>query len=257
MTDPTFDYGDRGRVVVVEDGDALARAGADLLRQHAEAAIAQHRRASIALSGGSTPNRMGELFATPAWRDLPFWAGCEIFWGDERWVPLDSPESNAGTAIRTFLSQVAIPNEQIHPMPTVGWEPSEAAAAYATLIGEVVREAHDAPTFDLVFLGMGDDCHTASLFPQTAALGELNLAVTHNYVPKLDVNRLTLTSPTINNAAAVVFLVGGASKAEPLRRVLETPIDTDLMPAQLVQPEGGALWIVDRAAAAALTGKLA
>jgi len=252
---PAFEYGERGHVVVVEDGEALAQYAATLMREHAEAAIAQRGRATIALSGGSTPKRMGELFAAPEWRDLPFWAGCQIFWGDERWVPLESPESNAGVAIRTFLGQVAIPADQVHPMPTVGWEPGEAASAYAALIRELVPTQYDTPSFDLVFLGMGDDCHTASLFPQTAALQELNLLVTHNYVPKLDANRLTLTSPTINNARSVVFLVGGASKAEPLQRVLEGPIDTDLMPSQLIQPEGGALWVVDRAAAANLTGK--
>ncbi|MDP9364173.1 MAG: 6-phosphogluconolactonase [Chloroflexota bacterium] len=258
MTDriPVLDRGDRGEVHVLADDETLARAAADLFAEHTMAAVAQRGWAVVALSGGSTPRRMGELLAQPPFQEQVPWQHLHFFWGDERWVPLDSPDSNAGTAKRTFLDQVPVPPEQIHAFPTVGLSPRQAAAAYAREIQDLIGEDDGSlPRFDLVLLGMGDDGHTASLFPGTAALDERTLLAAANPVPKLDATRLTLTAPVINAGRAVVFLVGGEGKADTLAAVLDGPERPNELPAQLIRPVDGPLrWLVDRAAASRLAG---
>ena len=253
---PVLDRGDRGEVHVLADDETLARAAADLFAEHAIAAVAQRGRAVVALSGGSTPRRMGELLAQPPFRDRVPWQRLHVFWGDERWVPLDSPDSNAGTAKRTFLDRLPVPPEQIHAFPTVGLSPREAAATYAREIEHLIGEEDGSlPRLDLVLLGMGDDGHTASLFPGTVALDERTLLAVANPVPKLDTTRLTLTAPVLNAGRAVVFLVGGEGKAATLAAVLDGPERSDELPAQLVRPVDGPLrWLVDRAAASRLGG---
>ncbi len=258
MTDriPILDRGDRGEVHVLADGEELARAAADLFAQHAISAVGQRGRAVVSLSGGSTPRRMGELLARPPFREQIPWPRLHFFWGDERWVPLESPDSNAGTARRSFLDQVPVPPEQIHTFPTVGLSPRQSAAAYAREIQDLIGEEDGGlPRFDLVLLGMGDDGHTASLFPGTEALDERTLLAVANPVPKLGATRLTLTAPVLNAGRAVVFLVGGEGKAETLAAVLDGPERPDDLPAQLVRPVDGPLrWLVDRAAASRLAG---
>ncbi len=253
----TLDYGDRGRVVVVADGDALANLAADLLLTSAEEAMAAGNRALIALSGGSTPKKMGDLLAVdPLLGRIP-WANLDIFWGDERWVPLADPESNAGEAMRGYLDAAPIATEHIHPFATEGVSAEDSAAAMERTLRGLQPDA-DVPVFDLVLLGMGDDGHTASLFPGTAAVHETERLVVSHHVEKLDATRLTFTPPLINAALKVAFLVGGAGKAETLARVLEGPIDMDATPVQVVRPANGTLtWIVDDDAAAKLTGESA
>jgi 6-phosphogluconolactonase len=220
------------------------------------AAVARRRRAVVALSGGSTPRRMGELLAEPPFREQVPWNRLHVFWGDERWVPLDDPGSNAGTAKRTFLDKVPIPPEQVHPFPTVGLSPNEAARAYAREIeASIGAEDGGLPRFDLVLLGMGDDGHTASLFPDTPALDERDRLAVANPVPKLGTTRLTLTVPVLSAGRTVAFLVAGAGKAETLAAVLDGPERPRQLPAQLVRPVDGPLrWLVDRAAAGRLAG---
>lgn len=255
MTDDvrTLDYGDRGRVVVVRDGDALANLAANLLLTSAEEATAVGHRALIALSGGSTPKRMGELLGTEPLIERVPWANLEIFWGDERWVPLADPESNAGEAMRGYLDKAPIPPDRIHPFATEGIAPDESAAAMERTLRDL-QPGSAVPQFDLILLGMGDDGHTASLFPGTAAIHETGRLVVSHHVDKLDATRLTFTPPLINAALKVAFLVGGEGKAEMLAKVLEGPIDVDALPAQAIRPANGHLtWLVDEAAASRLS----
>lgn len=247
----TIDFGERGRVNVVADANALARAAAELFVSVANAAVARSGLATIALSGGSTPKQMGRVLAEDPFRSRVPWGNLQIFWGDERWVPLESAESNAGEAIRTFLDHVAIPAERVNPYQTHSVTPAESADRYESLVRSLVGgDAH--PVFDLILLGMGDDGHTASLFPGTDALHETERLVVSNFVPKLDTTRLTFTPPLINAAREVAFLAAGGGKADRLVDVLEGPIDVVQLPSQVVRPAGGPLWLVDQSAAAKL-----
>jgi 6-phosphogluconolactonase len=249
-----FDYGERGDVRILGDMEELAGDAATLFAHLTMEAVNLRGRAIVALSGGSTPRRMGELLAASPLRDEVPWNRLHVFWGDERWVPERSAESNAGEARRTFLSKVPIPRDQIHAFPTVGLEPDGAAAAYETTIREVLGDGEGSPQFDLVLLGMGDDGHTASLFPRTLALKETERLVVANYVPKLMAMRLTFSAPLLNGAREVVFLVSGGGKAEALAAVLEGAERTEEYPAQLIRPVGPLLWLIDRDASAKLSG---
>ena len=247
----------RGEIIVVADAEALAREAADRFVRITTAAVRERGSAAVALSGGSTPGRMGHLLAADYRRVVP-WDRLEIFWGDERTVPESDPESNAGVARRTFLDQVGIPVRQVHTYAMEGIEPELAAIAYGARIRTIIGPAApDAgwPRFDLILLGMGDDGHTASLFPGTAALGEQEALVVANPVPKLGTVRLTFTAPLINQARDILFLIGGAAKASILREVLEGPEQPNELPSQMIRPTVGRLtWLVDEAAAAALEG---
>jgi 6-phosphogluconolactonase len=252
----TRDYGERGRVVVVRDAEALARAAAETFARAMSEAVAARGRGTVGLSGGSTPKRMGELLAAPPFREQVPWGDLEVFWGDERWVPLESKESNAGEAQRILLDRVPASPARINPFPTPDTvsDPHVAAEMYEAQLRLVFGTADGVPAFDLILLGMGDDGHTASLFPGTSPIHEQQrLAVAHR-VPKLDAERLTLTPPVLNAGREVVFLVGGAGKAATLKRVLEGPENVDELPSQVVRPASGNLtWLLDEAAAADLS----
>lgn len=250
----TIDYAERGTVIVVPDGDDLARLAAETLTTTAAEAVAESRQALVALSGGSTPKRMGELLASDEYVNRVHWNFLQIFWGDERWVPLDDPQSNAGEAIRTFLSKVPIPDQNVHPWETdPDLDPSLSAERYARMIRAISGVEEDIPVFDLIFLGMGDDGHTLSLFPGTQAIHDTSSLTLAHRVEKLDAMRLTFGPAVANAASKVVFLVGGAGKAETLHQVLDGEEQVDRLPAQTIQPESGALlWLVDSAAAAKL-----
>lgn len=256
MTDPqrTIDYGDRGTVIVVPNGEALARIAAETLITTAAEAVSESRQALVALSGGSTPKRMGELLATDDYAQRVHWDALQIFWGDERWVPLDNSQSNAGEAIRTFLDEVPIPGENVHPWETEGTvTPAVAADRYGRLVREVSGTTDGMPVFDLIFLGMGDDGHTLSLFPGTRAIRDNRSLTIAHYVDKLDSERLTFGPALVNAARKAVFLVGGAGKADMLHRVLDGDRNIDELPSQVIQPmDGLLLWVVDEAAAAKL-----
>ena len=245
-----------GRAVrIVADAGALAHAAADLFATVTTAAVAERGRAAVALSGGSTPRRMGELLAAPPYQERVPWGDLDIFWGDERWVAATSPESNAGEAKRTFLDAVPVSPERVFPFPTGVAAPEESAAAYEATLRRVVAMDDGLPRFDLILLGMGDDGHTASLFPKTAALEERGRLAVANLVPQLATTRLTLTVPVLNAGREVVFLVAGSGKAETVAAVLEGPDRPTALPSQLIRPEPGRLtWMIDQAAAAALHG---
>lgn len=252
----TIDYGERGQVIVVADGDALARLAAETVTSVIAEARAQGRRAAIALSGGSTPKKMGDLLAISPHVERVHWDSVDIFWGDERWVPLSDAKSNAGEAMRGFLDHVPIPDERVHPFETGLGDPKVAAERYERDIRAIVPITGGVPAFDLILLGMGDDGHTASLFPGTAAIHEDQRLVIAHRVETLEATRLSLTPPVINAAEQVIFLVGGAGKAETLHAVLDGEVDVDIYPSQVVRPVAGTLvWLVDDAAASGLDRK--
>jgi 6-phosphogluconolactonase len=252
---PILDYGDRGVVTVAANAEGVANLAVQAFATALTTAWTSRGQAAIALSGGSTPKRMGELLAHSDFPVPEAWEHLDIFWGDERWVPLDSDESNAGVALRTFLTKVPIPVENIHPMYDLELDEAQAAAVYQALIEEIVPAVDGVPAFDLIFLGMGDDGHTASLFPNSAGLGIRDRHVAPNHVEKLDATRITFTTTLLNGAREVVFLVTGSGKAARLKEVLEGPLETDRLPSQLVRPSHGSLrWLVDQGAANELSG---
>ncbi|MCW5852463.1 MAG: 6-phosphogluconolactonase [Anaerolineae bacterium] len=233
---------------VFPTADALAEAAAEYMVQLAHAAVMEQGRFSVALSGGSTPRALHAHLAAEPLRSDVDWGRVHVFWGDERCVPPDHPDSNYRMARETLLDHVPIPAGQVHRMPGE-LPPTEAAAAYEAELRSFFGAAGE-PRFDLALLGMGDDGHTASLFPGTAALAETERWVAANWVEKLNTWRLTLTVPTINQAANVVFLVAGAGKADRLREVLRGPYQPTALPSQFIRPIAGRLaWFVDMAAA--------
>jgi 6-phosphogluconolactonase len=242
---------DTPRVLIFDDAESVARAAATRFAEIAAAAIDERGRFSVALSGGSTPRRIYELFAGGEFASRVEWPKVHVFFGDERCVPPDDAESNYRMALETLLSWVGIAPENVHRMIGEG-----DAVANARLYEDELRAyfGGDAlPRFDLVMLGLGEDGHTASLFPATLALDERAAWVVANRVEKLGAYRLTLTAPVINNAAHVMFVVAGAGKAEPLHEVIEGERDPRRLPAQLIRPTKGSLeWYVDRAAASRL-----
>jgi 6-phosphogluconolactonase len=249
-----IDFRERGLVIVLPVIASLARRAAEVVAGAAQEAELGRGRGYIALSGGSTPKALGQVLATPPYQRRIPWNRTEIFWGDERWVSLDSDESNAGAAKRGFLDQSPIPSENIHPYDTDAEDPNIAAAEMEAKIRAILPEDEYPPRFDLILLGLGDDGHTASLFPGTSAIREQNKLVVAHDVPKLNSVRLTFTPPLINAARQVVFLVSGSSKAEVLKQVLEGEYQPEILPSQIVMPENGVLtWLVDEAAAAELS----
>ena len=223
----------------------LSLAAAEKFASLAHQAIIKSGRFTVALSGGSTPKGLHEVLSEPPYRDRVNWSVVYFFWGDERYVPLDHPDSNYRMARETLLSKVPVPEENILPIHTENLQPHEAAAAYESQLRNFFGET-TLPRFNLILLGMGEDGHTASLFPFTPALKESTRWVTENYVEKLQTDRITMTVPLINNAANILFLISGASKAKALKEVLEGPFDPDRLPAQLIRPHSGELlFLVD------------
>jgi 6-phosphogluconolactonase len=244
---------------VFDDLAALARGAADLLVDLLRDARPQEHF-NLALSGGSTPRTLHETLVMPPYRDQIDWESLQYFWGDERFVPPDNPESNYHMALETLLQKAPVPvtTDQVHRVPTERGDPAMVAELYEADVRRAMNVLPGQwPRFDLILLGMGPDGHCASLFPHTTALGVRDQLVTANYVPKLDTNRITFTVPVINNATTVAFLVAGTDKADALAAVLEGADDPETYPSQLIAPENGTLhWLVDRAAAAKLRQSL-
>ncbi len=208
--------------------------------------LKQRAWVALVLSGGSTPRPVYARLAEA--KDLP-WSRIHLFWGDERYVPHDDPRSNYRMAQKVLIRHVPVPPENVHPMPTHMHDPDEAARAYEATLRAFYPGQW--PTFDLVLLGLGADCHTASLFPHSPALQEQERWVVT--APGVEVDRLTLTFPAINHARAIFFLVRGASKAQAVARALHSWEDVTTCPARGIQPESGEVhWWLDTAAASLL-----
>ncbi|MFB0537295.1 MAG: 6-phosphogluconolactonase [Anaerolineae bacterium] len=232
------------------DAASLARAVAEHFITLATAAIAARRRFVVALSGGSTPRATYALLATEEFATRVDWSRVQVFWGDERCLSPDHPDSNYRMAREVLLDKIPIPPGNVHRIRGE-LPPDQAAATYQTELEAVLGAGG---RFDLILLGMGADGHTASLFPDTAALHEQTRWVVAHYVDKLRAWRVTLTPVAINAATHVTFIVSGPGKAERLQQVLAEPYQPDALPAQIIRPtDGHLLWLVDAAAPAHLS----
>ena len=230
----------------------VAAAAAELFASAAAAAAETRGVARIAISGGSTPKAMFALLAdraAPFFAQVP-WDGLQLFWVDERCVPPTDADSNYRMTSEAMLSHVPLIASQIHRMEGE-LDPNTAAARYEAVLRTTFRlEGAGLPAFDLVLLGMGDDGHTASLFPHTAALHEATRLVVANHVPQKDTWRITLSAPVINHGREVAFLIEGAAKAQVVHDVFAGPYDPETRPSQLIRPESGKLTLLLDAGAA-------
>ena len=231
------------RMEVAADAEALAEQAATWVL---EQVMAREGAVSIGLSGGSTPKRLYERLAAPEWRDRVPWARIHLFWGDERFVPPDHPDSNQGMVRKAMLGQVPIPPGNIHPIPTDG-TPESAAARYEAELRRFAETRPGQPLFDIQFLGLGPDGHTASLFPGNPALLERGAWVLAVIGAKPE-PRITLTYPALNSSRASVFLVAGAEKREILSRLRA---GDKALPAAGLGPAGPVTIFADQDAAGA------
>ena len=237
-------------IKVLADASALADAAAAHFAAAAAAALSRQARWAVALSGGATPRAAYQRLAAPELARQVDWSRVHFFWGDERCVPPDHADSDYGMAREALLDHIPVPATNIHRMRGE-LDPAHAADDYQAELQRFFGPA--LPRFDLVWLGLGEDGHTASLFPGTAALHETQRWVVANWVERLKTWRLTLTPAVLNHAAQVTFLVSGSPKTQFLQAVMQGPYQPDVHPAQLVQPTSGhLLWLIDRAAAAQL-----
>ena len=235
-------------VRVFETAEQVADAAA---QQFVELANERQGQFAVALAGGNTPRRLYELLAGDQFRNRVNWSKVHLFFGDERCVAVDHPDSNYRMAYEALISQVDIPASNVHPINGNG-DPETNAARYEAELREFFRGSLK-PKFDLVLLGLGEDGHTASLFPQTEALAVRENWVVANWVEKLRSYRITLTTPAINSAGNVTFLVAGANKAPAVIAVLNGPVEHESLPAQMIKPDAGNLtWLLDSPAASLL-----
>jgi 6-phosphogluconolactonase len=241
------------QILVKANLEELSIAAADLFLDIAGRAIDERGRLSVALSGGTTPASLYKLLASESYRDSVDWERVFFFFGDERNVPHTDAESNYRMVKETLFATIPVGSEQVHAWPVDCGSPQKIADEYER---QIEHFFDGPPIFDLVLLGLGDDCHTASLFPGTDALSEnLRMAVAH-WVEKLSAFRLTMTFPVFNNASNVMFLVAGKSKAKAVATVLEADFRPDDFPAQFVNPGSGNLyWILDESAASLLANE--
>jgi len=232
-------------IKVVPDLNALLEEAADRVASAARGAISDHDSFSIALSGGSTPEPVYRRLTEEPYRSAIDWARVRVYFGDERCVPPDSAQSNYHMAQGAMLSKVPIPPQNVFRMRGE-IDPNDAAIEY----GKLLKEHFQDGGLDLVLLGMGDDGHTASLFPGTEALKETKHRCVANFVPKMNTWRITMSAPFINKADRVMFLVSGTGKAQRVAEVLEGPRDPERLPSQLIHPANGHLtWLLDSGAA--------
>jgi 6-phosphogluconolactonase len=244
------------QTIVKANAEDVAVSAMDWLIEAIQEAIAARGVCSIALSGGSTPKRMYQLISETA-QDAVDWSRVILVWGDERNVPHDHVDSNYKMVREAWLNRVdpahASRMPRALPVPILPQSPERAASEYELQIRRAIDPknelAKDFPSIDIVLLGLGDDAHTASLFPETEALEESKRLFVANYVPKFESYRLTLTAPMINSARNVAFLVCGVSKRPAVELVLHGPRHPNEYPAQLIEPKHGRLlWFLDTAA---------
>ncbi len=234
--------------LVSTDATTLMRDAAEHCDRLCHEALAARGVFHMALSGGSTPKALFNLLAAPAYVGRFDWSRIHLWWSDERYVPLDHPDSNYCMAREALISKIAIPAGNIHATP-VQLSPDGAAAQYES---DIIRLLGSAAAFDLILLGMGDDGHTASLFPGAISDFPPDHLVIAHYVPKVGMQRITFTPKLINAAHHVAFLVSGKGKSAVLDRVLHGSYQPDVLPSQLISPvPGETTWLLDRDAAGA------
>ncbi|MBW1901871.1 MAG: 6-phosphogluconolactonase [Deltaproteobacteria bacterium] len=240
------------QLVVKENPEDLAQEAARIFAAAAVDCAFKKGRFAVVLSGGSTPGLMHNLLAEkPFISEIP-WEKTHIFWADERCVPENHPHSNFRAAKEDLVDKVPIPESHVYPMSTE-FTPEKGADAYQQTLSDFFKlEPGEFPRFDLIFLGMGSDGHTASLFPDQSALEEKERFVVSVKGGNPDVYRLTMTLPVLNNARYVVFLISGKQKAEALKTVLEN--SQVRLPAKRVRPVSGKqIWLIDREASSLLS----
>ncbi len=243
------------RIIITEGAQDLATKGAGLFLQKALQCNDRQGHFVAAFSGGSTPRAMNRLLVQePFLSGIP-WKNIHLFWVDERMVPYDDPDSNYGAARTDFIDAAPISPDKLHPIP-VGTRPEKGAELYEEELRLFFRRfKSDYPSFDLLLLGIGEDGHTASLFPDHPALGETRRWVVQVKGGVPDVHRITLTYPVINRAATIIFLASGRQKASVLKTIMEDP--NPQLPAQRIRPESAeVIWLVDRDAAALLSEEI-
>jgi 6-phosphogluconolactonase len=235
---------------IYKDPDELSKAAAKWIADHISNTLKKQDRFVIALSGGSTPQKLHTMLAASPYKEQIDWGKLHIFWGDERAVPFEDNRNNAKMAYHTLLNQVPVPAAQIHVMRT-DIDPLVSAKEYEGILhGYFDNTVH---SFDLVLLGMGDDGHTLSLFPGTEVVHEKQKWVTAFFLESQDMYRITLTAPIVNQSGCVIFLTNGVAKAPALKEVLQGKFNPDKYPSQIIQPAKGALhWFIDEAAAVQL-----
>ncbi len=230
-------------IEVLPDGSALNERSLNLILDKLHSAIQERGVFTIALSGGSTPK---PLYQAIAHHNLP-WDKIHVFWGDERYVASDDPDSNFRMAREAWLNQVDLPTNNIHHIPTDQADPATSANLYSQELQEFFKTAPgEFPAFDLILLGMGDDGHTASLFPHTDALQVRDRTVTVGN--KDGQPRITFTVPLINHARCVLFVVAGANKRPALAQVFAQKGDDLAYPSRLIQPQTELWWLLDQSA---------
>jgi 6-phosphogluconolactonase len=242
----------RAEIIIGRDlVDLSSKAAAEFVRQANERS-ATAGRFVVALSGGSTPRALYSLLADAEFQSQVPWHRVHFFWGDERCVPPEHPDSNYRMAFETLLSKAPVPEKNIHRIE--GEEkPEIAAAKYEKAIRDFFQLADsELPRFDLILLGLGDDGHTASLFPGSEALQETRRLAVATYVEKLKSHRVTLTLPVLNHAANIFFLVAGENKTGILKDVLQRESSKNFPAQQIDPPNGRLVWFVDQAADASL-----
>ena len=238
------------KIKVFPNAESLAQATAEQVIEIAKQAIEHSGKFIISLSGGSTPSYLYSLLAKPPFRDQIPWNKTFVFWGDERVVASDSKLNNAYRARNLLLDHVPIPAININPIP-VDLEPTKSAEKYESTIKNFFGK--DAPSFDIILLGLGENGHTASLFPGSDVVFENKRLIREVYVEEQKMFRITMTPPLINQARNIIFMVTGNNKAEILKNVLFGPQQPDKFPAQIIKNEKGILyWFVDEKAAVLL-----
>ncbi len=235
---------------IYKNPEELSNAVAEWITDYIQTVLVKNNRFTIALSGGSTPQKLHTILAASPYKEKIDWKKMHIFWGDERAVPFTDDRNNAKMAYDTLLNHLPVPAEQIHVMRT-DIEPEVSALEYEKILHTYFDETDTS--FDLVLLGMGDDGHTLSLFPGTDIVHEKQAWVKAFFLKSQDMYRISLTAPIVNKSAAVAFLAAGKNKSKTLEQVLEGAIQPDLYPSQIIKPVTGDLhWFVDEAAAADL-----
>lgn len=233
-------------VSIFNSKEEIAAYAANIFVDAAQNAIQKRGRFLVALTGGSSPVSLYKLLATPQYKAKIDWEKVFVFWGDERWVPLDDERSNAKMSSDYLLNHVGIPKSNLFPMYKEGFSPEEYALKYEKSIKNLTGEQG---RFDLVLLGMGDDGHTASLFPGEAVLSENDKWVAAYYLESQSMYRITLTAPFINRAKEIVVITFGENKAHALNEVLYGDYNPEKYPTQLIKPlDGKLLFLTDQAA---------
>jgi len=243
-------------LVTLSDPQAVAAEAARRWVEIAQQSVSERGSFSVALSGGSTPGLLYTLLAEDSWKSQTPWDKTYVFWGDERRVPASHPDSNYRMAREALLEKVGIPPENVFRMPSEGLATGDGHS-YENVIRTHFNLAYgEWPRFDLILLGLGADGHTASIFPGSRAVSDLSNMVLVYSVPRLDMERITLTVPVLNHARNILFLVTGNEKSAILAQVIVEKRRTSRYPAQAVQPsDGNLVWLVDKAASADLKSR--